>query len=69
MGSEDFASFLEEEQERRRGGHLGSSPFLHFYFYKNTFISTRFISINKMTGDWRLNIYGHIATSPHWRFF
>ena len=26
MGCEDFASFTEEEQERRRGGHFGSSP-------------------------------------------
>ena len=26
MGCEDFVSFSEEEQERRRGGHFGSSP-------------------------------------------
>ena len=78
MGCEDFASFSEEEQERRRGGHFGSSPLNiceFFLLYKNTFYTcvcvcvgvAHFVSINK--NDWRLNIYGHIATSPHWRFF
>ena len=28
VGCEDFASFSEEEQERRRVGHFGSSPLI-----------------------------------------
>ena len=40
MGCEDFVSFSEEEQERRRGGHFGSSPLNicdFFLLYINTF--------------------------------
>ena len=39
MGCEDFVSFSEEEQERRRGGHFGSSPLniCDFFKYTNTF--------------------------------